>query len=37
MQYQDARSLIKTGDMLLFRNHVGGGLLATGRAAEILA
>ncbi len=29
MQYAEARSKIKTGDMLLFRNHVGGGLRAT--------
>lgn len=26
MIYPDARSQIKTGDMLLFRNHAGGGL-----------
>lgn len=29
MNYEQARSQIKTGDMLLFRNHVGGGLRAT--------
>ena len=29
MNYSEARDKIKTGDMLLFRNHVGGGLRAT--------
>jgi hypothetical protein len=28
MQYADAREQIKTGDMLLYRNHQGGGLRA---------
>lgn len=26
MEYAEARTWIKTGDMLLFRNHAGGGL-----------
>ena len=28
MNYQDVRDKLKTGDMLLFRNHRGGGLRA---------
>lgn len=28
MKYNEARELLKTGDMLLYRNHQGGGLRA---------